>query len=77
VISNVVNDELGLAPEDLRREILDEFRHVEFELAVEDSVSARLFAAYVTGRIVQAAALRMAESSGPTGGRGGVPQARP
>ena len=54
VISNVVQEELELAPADLREAILHEVRAIEFELAMEDAASRALFAAYQALRIVPA-----------------------
>ncbi len=54
VISNGVQEELELAPVDLREEILHEIRAIEFELAMEDAASRALFAAYQAVRIIPA-----------------------
>ncbi len=52
VISNVVQEELELAPTELQQEILHEIRLIEFELVVEDAASRRLFTEYVATRVV-------------------------
>lgn len=45
-------EELEAAPPELRREILEEIRGIEFELVAENMDSAGLFAAYLEARIV-------------------------
>jgi predicted nucleic acid-binding protein len=52
LISNVVQEELGQAPADLRQVILQEVNRIEFELVTEDVESRTLFAEYVAARIV-------------------------
>lgn len=52
VISNVVQEELEQAPGRVREVILREIRDLEFALVVEDQESARLFAEYLTMRVL-------------------------
>jgi citrate lyase beta subunit len=47
-----VQEELEQTPARLRRDIMDEIAEIEFELAIEDTESAALFAEYLAARIV-------------------------
>lgn len=47
VISNIVQEELGRAPAEIRRAILHEVREIEFELMTEGVESVRLFEKYL------------------------------
>ena len=52
VISNVVQEELMQAPEEVRMAIRAEIRDVEFELVLEDAESRALFSAYEATQVV-------------------------
>jgi predicted nucleic acid-binding protein len=52
VISNVVQEELMQAPEEVRMAIRGEIRDVEFELVLEDEESRALFSAYEATQVV-------------------------
>ncbi len=52
VISNVVQEELGEAPAELQRVILDEIGTIEFDLVLEEEEGRILFSAYEATQVV-------------------------
>lgn len=52
IISNVVEEELEMAPADLREAIIRQISVIEFELSIEDEESRALFGEYLKMRVV-------------------------
>lgn len=52
VISNVVQEELAVAPPDVRVAIVQKIRDIEFEVFAEDEESRMLLSEYLTLRVV-------------------------